>query len=102
MRWVALLAGSLAGPVSAQEFEIGRDEIVTFGELASRGHEPFPTSGAVGDLFGMRGSAEDNFLCFSVDKEDEAATRLQAIEALLGGEGTSEVPNIPILCVRMQ
>ena len=94
------LGASVAVPAAALEADRGDFAFVS--DLAATGYEPFAASGAVKSLFGMK-KGSDMYLCFSADSATLQAERKDVLLAYIDGRSTErDLPNIPVVCVRVQ
>ena len=94
------LGASVAVPAAALEADRGDFAFVS--DLAATGFEPFAASGVGKSLFGMK-KGGDMYLCFSADSGTLQAERKDVLLAYIDGRSTErDVPNIPVVCMRVQ
>ena len=89
-------------PVSAFSQQVGTSDFVYVSELASDGFQPFPISGVANASFGMMKNT-DMYMCFIADTpENQKKRRTILIESFQDDEKSKEIPNIAIVCARIQ
>jgi hypothetical protein len=99
----AALLGLCPALAAAQEgMTVGESDFVHLSDLALDGFEPFGTSGATGDLFGMR-KGSDMYLCYGADRAELQAKRQSVLgQELAGARPDRRLPNILVFCVLTQ
>ncbi len=81
---------------------IERSNAKTLKELFNQGYTTIPTSGAAKEIFGMQ-RGKEVYLCFLADTEELQKERQKILlDYIDDSEKTREVPNIPLICVKVE
>ena len=97
-----LSAVAVLVPTAVAAFEIGYADYRWLSDLTKDGYEPFASSGATGDVFGMAKGAE-YYLCYPSDIDIAAQMRRDQMRSEVnGGVADRKVQSVPIACVLLR
>ncbi len=85
------------------EYRVGKGQYFRLHELLADGFEFIPVSGGRANIIAALQKGHDVYFCYLADKEVwQRKRQMELLRYIDEGGERSEIPNIPLLCIKVE